>query len=87
MIEIYHDAMGICKTYGYPDAFITFTCNSKWQEITRFVQDRGLRSEDRPYILSWVFKMKLDCLIKDLKKENWFKKRLQVSNDLKYSFV
>jgi helitron helicase-like protein len=72
MTEIYHDAMGICKTYGYTDVFITFTCNSKWPENTRFVNSRGLRPEDRPDILSRVFKMKLDNMVKDLKKENWF---------------
>ena len=27
MSELYHDAMGVCKTYGFPDLFITFTCN------------------------------------------------------------
>lgn len=74
MTEIYHDAMGICKTYGFPDVFITFTCNSKWKEITRFVQSRGLRPDDRPDILARVFKMKLDSLVRDLKKENIFRR-------------
>ena len=72
MTEIYHDAMGICKTYGFPDVFITFTCNPKWPEIKRFVHSRGIRSEDRPDILSPVFRLKLDSLISDLKKENIF---------------
>ena len=52
MTEIYHDVMGICKTYGFPDVFITFTCNSKWPEISRFAQSKNLRPEDRPDILS-----------------------------------
>ena len=33
MTEIYHDAMGICKTFRFPDVFITFTCNSQWPKI------------------------------------------------------
>ena len=72
MTKIYHDAMGICKIYGFPNVFITFTCNSKWKEITRFVKSRGLRPVDRQDILEWVFKMKLDSLVRDLKKENIF---------------
>ena len=27
MINNYHDAMAICRYYGNPDLFITFTCN------------------------------------------------------------
>lgn len=27
MLEHYHDAMVICKFYGHPNLFITFTCN------------------------------------------------------------
>ncbi|XP_057540208.1 uncharacterized protein LOC130818165 isoform X1 [Amaranthus tricolor] len=72
MTEIYQDFMGICETYGYPDVSITFTCNLKWPEITRFVNSRGLRLEDRPDIRSRVFKMKLDNMVKDLKRENLF---------------
>uniref|UniRef100_K3Y063 Helitron helicase-like domain-containing protein n=1 Tax=Setaria italica TaxID=4555 RepID=K3Y063_SETIT len=29
----YQDAMAICRVYGPPDLFVTFTCNSKWREI------------------------------------------------------
>lgn len=33
MVQNYQDAMAICRFYGPPDLFITFTCNPKWQEI------------------------------------------------------
>ncbi|XP_057248444.1 uncharacterized protein LOC125495260 [Beta vulgaris subsp. vulgaris] len=72
MRENYQDAMAICRWYGYPDLFITFTCNAKWPEISRFVQKRGLRPEDRPDIICRVFKMKLDQLVKDLKENEIF---------------
>ena len=72
MTEVYHDAMGICKTYGFPDVFITFTRNPKWPEIVRFLQSKDLRQEDRLDIMSRVFRIKLDLLVKDLKKENIF---------------
>ena len=35
MIQNYQDAMAICRQYGNPDLFITFTCNLKWPEIIR----------------------------------------------------
>ncbi|KAK9074064.1 hypothetical protein SSX86_006661 [Deinandra increscens subsp. villosa] len=68
MLQNYLDAMSICKWFGYPTFFITMTCNPKWPEITRFLRNSTLKPEDRPNILSRVFKMKLDSLINDLKK-------------------
>ncbi|XP_031124334.1 uncharacterized protein LOC116027048 [Ipomoea triloba] len=67
MIQNYQDAMAICRWIGYPNLFITFTCNPKWPEIQRYVGIRGLRAEDRPDIVARVFKMKLDALIKEFK--------------------
>ncbi|KAM3326850.1 hypothetical protein P3S67_001976 [Capsicum chacoense] len=69
MIQNYQDAMVICKWAGHPDLFITFTCNSMWPEIIKFLKSRGLQLKDRPDILSRVFKIKLDHLIKDLKEK------------------
>ncbi|XP_075103803.1 uncharacterized protein LOC107767153 [Nicotiana tabacum] len=74
MIQNYQDVMAICKWSGYPDLFITFTCNPKWPEIHRFLESRGLNPEDRPDILSRVFKIKLDRLIKDLRANQIFGK-------------
>ncbi|XP_074267147.1 uncharacterized protein LOC141590454 [Silene latifolia] len=68
----YLDTMTICRWFGYPDLFITFTCNPKWPEITRFVRNRGLNPEDRPDILSRVFKIKLEELMIDLKERHIF---------------
>lgn len=72
MVQNYQDAMAICKWVGYPNLFITFTCNPKWPEIKRYVESRQLRPEDRPDIVCRVFKMKLDSLIKDLRKGQIF---------------
>lgn len=66
------DAMAICRKFGYPDLFITATCNSGWPEIQRFVRDKNLKAEDRPDICVRVFKMKLDILICDLRKGKIF---------------
>nr|XP_016503039.1 PREDICTED: uncharacterized protein LOC107821146 [Nicotiana tabacum] len=72
MLQNYQDAMAICKWAGYPDLFITFTCNPKWPEITRFVESRGLSPEDRPDVLTRVFKIKLDRMIKDIRDNKVF---------------
>ncbi|XP_076899883.1 uncharacterized protein LOC143553868 [Bidens hawaiensis] len=53
--------------FGYPNFFITITCNPNWPEIKRFLRNKNRKSEDRPDILCPVFKMKLDSLMKDLK--------------------
>ncbi|XP_019158020.1 PREDICTED: uncharacterized protein LOC109154747 [Ipomoea nil] len=72
MVQNYQDAMAICRWIGYPTLFITFTCNPKWPEIVRFLEERRLKAEDRPDIICRVFKMKLNALIKEIRKENIF---------------
>ncbi|XP_052620957.1 uncharacterized protein LOC111898317 [Lactuca sativa] len=66
--------MPLCKWFGYPDFFITFTCNPKWPEIKRFLTDTSLQPEDRPDILCRLFKIKLDAFIKDLRDNQIFGK-------------
>ncbi|XP_071723153.1 uncharacterized protein [Rutidosis leptorrhynchoides] len=72
MIQNYQDAMMIFKLVGYPDLFITFTCNTKWPEITRLCKASRTNVEDRPDILARVFKMKLDEFIRDVKNNKIF---------------
>ncbi|KAI9126100.1 hypothetical protein K1719_003518 [Acacia pycnantha] len=69
MIQNYQDAMVICAWAGYPDIFLTFTCNPMWPEITRHCEKDGLKPCDKPEILSRVFHMKLDKLMRVLKDE------------------
>ncbi|KAI9115686.1 hypothetical protein K1719_013355 [Acacia pycnantha] len=70
MIQNYQDAMAICSWAGYPDIFLTYTCNPMWPEITRHCEKDGLKPCDKPEILSRVFHMKLDKLMRILKDEN-----------------
>ncbi|XP_075091590.1 uncharacterized protein LOC107811852 [Nicotiana tabacum] len=44
----------------------------KWPEITRFVESRGLSREDHPDILTEIFKIKPDRMIKDLRDNKIF---------------
>ncbi|XP_076907332.1 uncharacterized protein LOC143563739 [Bidens hawaiensis] len=69
MMQNYLDAMAICRWYGYPDFFITITCNPKWPEVKRFLNSTTINPEDRPDIMCRLFKVKLDAIIKDLKKD------------------
>ena len=74
MIQQYQDAMAVCRWAGAPDLFITMTCNSKWPEIERHINATtpGMKPSDRPDIVSHVFKIKLDELIRDIRKRNIF---------------
>ena len=73
MIGNYQDAMAICRWAGYPDLFITFTCNAKWPEIELFLSRKpGQKIEDRPDVVARVFKIKLDQLLNDLKHGQHF---------------
>ncbi|CAH1412990.1 unnamed protein product [Lactuca virosa] len=74
MMRNYLDAMSLCKWFGYPDFFITFTCNSKWPEVQRFLKDTQLHPEDRQDILRRLFKIKLDAFIKDIRENKVFGK-------------
>jgi hypothetical protein len=66
------DAMAICKRYGYPDLFLTFTCNPKWIEIRRHLNRSGNHAPYRPDISCRVFQMKLEEMMNDFKEGKIF---------------
>ena len=66
MIQNYHDGIAICREYGPPDLFITFTCNPKWPEISLAISN-GEQPNDRPDIIVRVFHMKLRQLLDDIR--------------------
>ena len=75
MIQNYQDAMAICRQYGNPDLFITFTCNPKWPEIIRALSIiPGQKPEDRPDIIARIFKMKLNEMLATIKSGTIFGK-------------
>ncbi|KAL0319969.1 UNVERIFIED_CONTAM: hypothetical protein Sradi_5258400 [Sesamum radiatum] len=79
MVQNYQDAMAICRYYGPPDIFLTFTCNPKWSEIQTFVDlIPGQKVEDRPDVVARMFKIKLDELMKDLRQRQYFGRVLAV---------
>ena len=77
MIQNYQDAMAICRWAGYPDLFLTLTCNPKWPKIISFLElIPGQKPEDQPDIVARAFKIKLDALLQDIKKGQHFGKVL-----------
>ena len=77
MFQNYQDAMAICRYHGFPDLFITFTCNPKWLEIQEAVKlIPGQRAEDRPDLVCRVFRLKVRDLMNDLTKNQHFGKTI-----------
>jgi len=76
MDQLYFDGMTICSYVGFPDLFLTFTCNPQWPEIQRVLRPMNLSAQDRPDIVSRVFKIKLDELLSDFKLNEIFGKVL-----------
>lgn len=69
----YHDGMAVCREYGAPDLFITFTCNPKWEEIRDMLSyENGQLHTDRPDLVTRVFNMKFDDFLTDVKSGELF---------------
>lgn len=74
MFDNCQDAMAICKRCGYPDLFLTVTCNPKWLEIERHLAKSGNSAPYRPDISCRVFRLKLDEMMNDFKAGVFFGK-------------
>jgi hypothetical protein len=77
----FQDAMAICRWAGYPDLFVTFTCNAAWPEIQSMVEELGQTASERPDIVVCVFHIKLKEFLRDIKEREYFGKTL-AGNDL-----
>jgi hypothetical protein len=65
----YMDAMALVRSFGKPDIFLTMTCNPKWDEITHELYP-GQTPQDRPDLIDWVFRAKLEELKDKLLKKD-----------------
>ena len=75
MRQHFLDAMAICCQLGYPDFFMTFTCNPNWPEIMEALsQQAGQSTSHRPDIVARVFRLKLKELTRDFKEKKLFGK-------------
>ncbi|KAG5552505.1 hypothetical protein RHGRI_010554 [Rhododendron griersonianum] len=71
MRKRYLDAMTLVERYGKPDLFLTMTCNPNWQEIKNEMKPHE-EAQNRPDLLSRVFKSKLEHLQKEIVKNQLF---------------
>ncbi|XP_071731261.1 uncharacterized protein [Rutidosis leptorrhynchoides] len=70
MYSRYLDALAICRVFGNPLFFITFTCNVKWPEIARYLRPfPHLTPSDRADIVARVFHVKVTEFVAFLKEE------------------
>jgi hypothetical protein len=69
MLQLYQDAMASIRKFGKPSLFITMTANPYWTEVTSALKPGQIPS-DRPDLVTRVFCMKLDSLIKDIVKNH-----------------
>ena len=71
MQQRFLNAMAIVQRFGKPDYFITMTCNSYWEEIVSNLE-RGQTPQDRPELVSRVYKAKLRYFKELLIKKRYF---------------
>jgi hypothetical protein len=72
MFQNYHDGLAICRVYGPPDFFVTFTCNPNWPEILESMFEPGQKASDRSDIIVRVFHLKLNDLLNDIRSGDIF---------------
>ena len=70
MDQLYFDGMTICSHVGFPNIFITLTCNPNWPEIRRLLSPLNLKATDRPDIVSRIFRLKYEQMLSDLTKDH-----------------
>nr|GEY08748.1 DNA helicase [Tanacetum cinerariifolium] len=79
MYSHYLDALAICCVHCNHSFFITFTCNVKWPELTKYMAAfPQLTATDRADVVDKVFKMKIHQSIKYLRDAQPFGKIVAV---------
>jgi hypothetical protein len=68
MGQLYQDAMARVRKFGKSNLFVTFTYNPKWKEITYALLLEQI-AKDRPELVTRVFNLKLDTLLRDIKDD------------------
>ncbi|XP_058216366.1 uncharacterized protein LOC131327288 [Rhododendron vialii] len=71
MRKRYLNAMTLVERYGKPDLFLTMTCNPNWPEIKDEMRAHE-EAQNRPDLLSRVFRSKVEHLQKEIVKNQLF---------------
>ncbi|KAK1382976.1 hypothetical protein POM88_020711 [Heracleum sosnowskyi] len=73
MQQNFQDALAVYRAVGHPDIFLTISCNPLWDEILQMMKVvPGCSPQDSPDIVARVFHLKLEQLLDDIKKKNYF---------------
>ncbi|XP_009776910.1 uncharacterized protein [Nicotiana sylvestris] len=67
------DAIALVQHFGKPDIFLTMTCNPSWLEIEDFLLPTD-EVQNRPDLVSRIFKAKVEELKSDIVKKSIFGK-------------
>jgi hypothetical protein len=67
MFQTYHDGLAVCRVYGPPDFFVTFTCNPNWSKITEGLFEPRQTPPDRSDVIVRVYHIKLNELLHDIR--------------------
>ena len=70
-----HDIIATSNKLGFPDVFLTMTCNPYGREITESLEP-GETSKDRPELFNGVFHTKRRELLNQIVKEHVFSRVL-----------
>lgn len=81
----YQDALAIVRETRKPSVLLTMTANPKWPEIQASLAF-GQKADDRPDIVSRVFKMKLDETIRDLKERDIFGRSVGILKVVEFQY-
>ncbi|WOG92588.1 hypothetical protein DCAR_0311861 [Daucus carota subsp. sativus] len=73
MQQNFQDALAVCRFIGHPDIFLTMTTNPLWDEILQMMKLLPhCTPQNSPDVIARVFRLKLDQLIEDIKKNQIF---------------
>lgn len=75
--QLYFDGMSISNAVGFPDLFLTFTCNPNWPEITKELSKYNLKPHDQSDLISRVFKIEFDELMVDIMRRHILRRILE----------
>ncbi|XP_074374098.1 uncharacterized protein LOC141714479 [Apium graveolens] len=74
MQQNFQDALAVCRYIGHPDIFLTMTTTPVWDEIQQMMKlHPGCLAVDSPDIIARVFKLKVDQIVEDIKKKQYFR--------------
>ncbi|XP_039772144.1 uncharacterized protein LOC120640381 [Panicum virgatum] len=76
--------MSICRVFGPPDFFVTFTCDVNWPEIKLGILEPGQHPSDRADIVVRVYNMKLEEMLDDIKSGKAFGPILAVLHTVEF---